>query len=404
METQTQTETPVDVSASSNIDLELDTALSKSFASHIKSEAPKEAPPIQENKEVKNEKEIKPVEQAQDKPKATEPTEDAKPLLTAEEIEKINPKDKGAWGAVKNANKRAHSMLEQRDVEIQKLKATLAEKSSNAQKELEAIKKEKTELEKYRAMVDIQADPEFVSKYDQPIEKAVTGIKGMLSEMGVSADIVGQIDFNNTKLLEEIVGHVSKNRDEFVARKLKRKIEEYLDLSDKRGETLQEQQKNYKETLENRKKESFAKASEGEGRMIRHLELKASEKGQDGNPLIPFLSKIQPKEGATPIEVQQSENHNNMVDAMNKKLQSVLKMKEPEDQAEIAIAAVASHYFVAENKALKEELRKAKEELSKISVASTETTTRKPASAVRNGNGEILDTESAVSNFFGRTR
>lgn len=390
-----------------NIDAELDAALGKSFAGVVDT-------PIVENNDKPNVVEPPAVpkvqpESKQDKPelkveKVEKPVEE-KPLPTQEEIEKINEKDKGAWGAIKNANKRAHSMIEQKDAEIAKLKSVIAEKGSETQKEIEAIKKEKAELEKYRAMVDIQADPEFVSKFDQPIEKAVTGIKDMIKSLGVTQETVDSIDFKDPARLEQVIDLISQNKDRFTASKIERKIKDYLDLADKRNETLEEQKKNYKDHLEQRKKEAFAKGSEIEGRMLKHLELKTTEKNKEGKPLIPFLNKIDPKENATQAEIDQVKNHNTMVEDLSGKLQSVLKMREPEQQAEIALAAVASHYLMAQLKVTTEELRKAKEELGKIAVVSSETTTRKPNNPTgRNGNSEPIDTDTALNQHFAGRR
>lgn len=382
-----------------DIDAELDSALSQSFTDPInnpvindppkqvveKNEAPK--PIVEEKSEPKSENKNKPIE-------------NEKPILTAEEVDKIDQKDKGSWGAIKNANKRAHAMIQQKDDEITKLKSTLAEKGSASQKELDAIKAEKAELEKYRAMVDIQADPEFISKYDQPIEKAVIGIKDMIKGLGVSQETVDSIDFKDPARLEQVIDLISQNKDRFTASKIERKIKDYLELADKRLETMEDQKKNYKETLEKRKKELFAKESEGEGRMIKHLELKIKEK-KDGKPLFDFLNKIEPKENATQAEIDQVKNHNDMADDLVNKIQAVTKMREPEQQAEIAISAVLSHYLLAKLKATEEQLRKKTEEISKIAAVTTETPTRKPNNPTgRNGNSEPLETDQALANYF----
>lgn len=389
-----------------NIDAELDAALGKTFSGMVDKPEPVD-PPKQVVPANEPSKEPAPViEQNKPELKVEEKKVEAeKPLPTQEEIEKINEKDKGAWGAIKNANKRAHSMIEQKDAEITKLKAAIAEKSSATQKEIEALKAENEENKKYKAMIDLEADPEFVSKYDQPIEKAVTGIKDMIKGLGVSQETVDSIDFKDPARLEKVIDLISQNKDRFTASKIERKIKDYLDLADKRSETLEDQKKNYKDHLEKRKKESFVKESETEGRMIKHLELKTTEKNKDGKPLIPFLNKIDPKENATQAEIDQVKNHNNMVDDLSGKVREVLKMKEPEQQAEIAIAAVTSHYLLAQLRVTTEELRKAKEELGKIAVVSSETTTRKPNNpSGRNGSSEPLDTDSALNQHFAGRR
>lgn len=389
-------------------DAELDAALAKSFGSKDVEEA--QVQTTNEDKEPRNLDSVHespksaPIQDANDvvKSKEQKPVEQEKPILSEEDTDKLKPTDKGAWGSLKTANKTAHRMIEQRDSEINKLKALVAEKSSLSQKEMDALKAEKADLEKYRAMVDIQADPEFISKYDQPIEKSITGIKELIKSLGVTQATVDDLDFNNPKRMEECIDLIAQNADLFTASKIERKIKDYLDLKDKRDETLKEQQKNFKDTLESKKKESFAKQSESEGRMIKHLESQVAAKDKDGKPSISFLNKMEIRDGALQGEIDQAKNHNALVDQMNAKIQEVFKMKDPEQQAEIAIAAVASHWFSAQNKALTEKVAKLEAQLNKVASINSENPSRKPVSPSRNGNHELPDAESAVNQYFSR--
>lgn len=389
-----------------DIDAELDAALSKNFSKQIEQpvEKPveKAAQPVESKKaEVKQEK-VKHEEVKAESKKDSKPAEIEKPLLTPEEVEKMDPKRQDGWTAIKNSNKRAHSMIEQRDSEIKKLKETLAEKSTVSQKELEALRAEKVELEKYRAMIDIQADPEFISKYDKPVSDAISGIKEMIKSMNVSQETVDAIDFNDPRRLEQIVEIISQNKDRFTAGKIERKMREYLDLADKRNETLENQKKNFKETLEAKKKEMFAKGAEAEGRMMKHLELKSVEKDKDGKPMIPFLNRLEVPENAQQAEIDQINNHNGLVDLMTKKLQEVSKMNEPEHRAEINIAAVGAHYFKSLATSALARVKALEEELGKVASVSSETPTRKPNNPTgRNGRNseEIMDTDQALASF-----
>lgn len=395
-----------------NIDAELDAALSQNFA--------KKTEPVAE-KIVEKEPEAKQIEKPSDAvksepksnnkadPKKTDkPVENEKPILTPDEVEKMDPKKQDGWTAIKNSNKRAHSMIEQRDSEIKKFKETIAEKMAAHQKEVEDLRSKNSELEKYRAMIDIQADPEFISKFDKPVDDARSAIKEMIKSMNVSQETVDAIDFNDPKRLEEIVEIVSQNKDRFTAGKIERKMREYLDLADKRNETLDNQKKNFKETLEAKKKESFAKGAESEGRMLKHMEQEATRKDKDGNPMIPFLNRIEVKEGATQAEIDQANNHNGLVDLMTRKLQEVSKMNEPEHRAEINIAAVGAHYFKSLATTALARVKALEEELSKVSSVSSETPTRKPNNPTgRNGRNsdELMDIDQSLNaHFSGRGR
>lgn len=386
-----------------NFDEELDAHLNKSFESHI----PKQnEAKIEEPKKV----EVKTKETIEDKPeskievkKSDKPVEIEKPLLTPDEVDKMEPKKQDAWTALKNNNKRSLRALEAKEAEIAKLKAIVAERGQMSQKELDALKAENGELAKYRAMIDIQADPEFLSKFDQPIEKTVDSLKVMLREMNVSDELINQIDFTNTKLMDDIINNVGEHRDKFIARKLQRKVEELVDLNDKRNETLAEQKEKYKETLEARKKQAFEKDTEAEGRALRHLEAVANSKDKEGKSLFPFLNRIEPKETATQPEIDQINSHNRMVEMMQQKVQQAYKMQKPEERMEVAVAAAAAHYLSAQLRAITSKYQSLEAEIKKISAINSETEKSKPVAIKRNSNGAILDTDEALAAHFGRS-
>jgi hypothetical protein len=392
-----------------HIDSELDAALSKSFGtfgtpnpvpSQSQSKEPVQSAP-QEKEPVKTGE--FPIEENRSEAKpSNEPKQNEAPKQTLSEDKNIpdpesigDPSNKASaatkegWSALKNNYKKAHRLVQDKDEEISKLKAVIAEKATGSQKELEEFKSKISELEKYRAMVDIQADPEFVSKFDQPIEKGKNEIKGLIQKMGVSSQVVDAINFSSPEKLQEIIDIIAQNKDRFTANKIERKVRDFLDLNDKRDEALEEQKNNYKETLEKKKKESFAKDSEAEGRMLKHIESKSGEKDKDGNPMIPFLTKKTVSPTAPQGEIDSINNHNALVDAMQSKLKELVAMKSPEEQAEKNIAAVSAHWFAARVKALSNENQKLKEELKKVSVVSSESVSKKPVTPTngRNPNG-----------------
>lgn len=389
-----------------NLESELDAALRTSFPNNdIPNESKPNEPPKEEVKtEVKDQPRVEEKsEPKKDNKSQDKPVEVEKPLLTIDEVDKIEPKKQDAWTALKNNNKRSLRLIEQKEAEISRLKAVVAEKGALSQKEVEALKLENGELAKYRAMIDIQADPEFLSKFDQPIEKNVSSIKDMIKGMNVSDDIINQIDFTNTKLMAEIITHVGENRDQFAARKLQRKVDELLELTDKRDETLSEQKEKYKETLEARKKQTFEKDVESEGRALKRLEGIVAAKDQAGNPAFPFLFKKEAKDGATQPEMDQINGHNKMVDLMNQKVQQAYKMNTPEERMEVSVAAAGAHYLSALLKAETSKRKAIEAELQKISAVNSETEKTKTPSIKRNGSGnDNLDLDVALNNAFNR--
>lgn len=395
---------PVQSASNSNVMVEdsdpsLDLALEKMFNNNPSPEVKPIEKPIEQPKEKPVESKAENVE----KPNKIEDPKDALP--DPEKIGDRAPKSSNeGWLTLKNNYKRAHKTISDRDQEIVKLKSSLSERGEATTKEVEDLKKQIQELTGFRAMVDIQADPDFVSKFDAPFNKNIENIKSGLMELDVKEEIVNSIDFEDPARLKHLLGLVVNNKDTYrpdqvyAYQKLKAKIEDAIDLSEKRDVNISEQKTKYKEYLENKKKESFTKTAETEGRVIKRLETVAKN--------IPFLNKQTPKEGATEAEIQQVDRHNQMVEGMSNKVQQVLKeMDSPEGKVNASVASVAAHYFQALVKDRDSKIASLQEELKKISNVNSETEKTKSPMGIRkssNGNGEIKDVDSALGEFFSR--
>lgn len=388
---------PVQSQSISNIiddgDPSLDIALNKMFNREPTPDEkpPKPVEPPEPTKEKAPEVKVEDV-QKQDKP------DDSKDqIIDPDKIDNSPSKRQEGWTTLKNNLKRSNKIAEEAKQEVAKLKSLLSERGQTTNKEVEDLKKQVEELSAFRAMVDIQADPEFVSKYDAPIEKNIEGIDKMLEEMGVGPEVRKKIDYSNTKLMEDIINHVGEHKDKFTARKLERKVQDLLDLSEKRDETIIEHKSKHKEYLENKKKESFTKSAETEGRIIKRLESVAKN--------ISFLNKMAAKEGATEAESLQIDKHNQMVDAMSQRVQQVLAMKTPEEEVDKAVAAVGAHFLNTQLQAANAKIASLQEEIKKISNVSSETDKTKPVNTPKrssNGNGEVMDLDTALAERFGR--
>lgn len=388
-----------DLKEAPNLDNELDDALSKAFT-----EKHEEPPPVKKTSEEKKSENVEPkanVKEDGEKPKQQGELPDPEAIEANAPGKSSQSKD--GWNALRGNYKKARELLTQREEQDKKTKAAFAEKEASHTKKVQELEGQLKELSKYRTMVDIQADPEFVSKYDQPIQKAQGSIKEMLISLQVNKEVVDQVDFTNTKLMDEIIGHVGEHRDKITARKLQRKVEEMVDLMDKRQETLSSQKSNYQEFIEAKKKEAFSKSAEDEGRSYRHLEAIAALKDKSGNINFPFLNKVSPSEGASQPEIEKVNNHNKIVDLMTQKVNSALKLSTPEEKAELAVAAVASHFYIAQLKAAIKKIENLEGELQKISKVNSEGEDPKPNPTPRNGNKEV-DLDTALENHFSRSR
>lgn len=384
-----------------DLERELDDALSKQFSGVTQNVTAKS----NEEKQKPIENKIESNSTQSDPKKLDKPIQEDKPLPKPESLEKEAPKKQDGWTSLKNNYTRAHKVIETKDAEITKLKSALAEKGTVTTKEVETLKAENEDLRKFRAMVDIQADPEFVSTYDEPIKKSIASIKEMLMAMNINQKDIDNLkphDFTDTQFMHKVVSQFEESGDSFKARKIQRKVEELLDLSDKRNETLIEHKDNHKKYIEDKKKETFTQTAENEGKIIQRLQFISKMKDKDEREMFPFLNKIEPKENSTQPEIDQMNTHNRLVDLMGQKLQQALSAKTPEDKADVAVSAVASHYLSSQLRVAVSKIASLQQELQKISAVGTETVSKKPAAPSRNGNGQELTIDDALSEHFTR--
>lgn len=406
------------------LDAELDAALSSAFKSqsgNLPPPAPAanvQPPKVDPPKEIPNPK--KEVEPAPKKEEAVKKNETAKKEKAVEKapatIESISddtgdkvPADQAAWNALRGKNKAARAMLEEREEKIKKLETALAEKGQHTSKEVEQLKEKIEELSKYRSKTDLETDPEFISKFDAPITERVESMKAKLKEWAISDDVISKIDFTNKQTLGALAKAIRANEasigSEFDVEEFMTNAKEIIDLNKKRNLALDEHGKNYKQILEEKKKQAFAQNAENEGRAFNALKQIASSKDKDGNVIFPFLNRLTAKDGATPAETADIESHNKFVGSIYANIEEELKSNDPERKAKLAVAAAASIYLQSQVKVLRQKLQATEEELKKVAASGNETERRKVPSgnAPRNGNRESnLDVDAALDAHFSR--
>lgn len=376
---------------------QLDNDLSKLFDSPgtEATSNPKEVQKTDDNDRVPN-------EAKKEEPKAEKQDTDKLPEPEKAEIDDSKPKNKEGWKVLRESHAKAKKIIEEKDAELAKMKAALAEKGQLTSQESEALKKEIEDLKSYRAMVDVQADPEFISKFDEPITKRTEQIHKMLKEWGVAEEIIQKIDYTDAGLLDKISDSIAENKDKISAKKFLRFAEEINELYDKKNEHLDEYKKNYKNILEAKKKESFAKQAESEGRMTKRLEAIAQMKNEHGELRFEFLVDKVAKDPTNAAEVAQVEQHNKVYSAIREQVTAMARAETPEEKMEVAVAAGYAKLADAKLRAALKKVESLQAELSKVSKVSSETpkTQRNRVAPASQSNGESnLDLDQALSQF-----
>lgn len=313
------------------------------------------------------------------------------------------PKNIGAkmmegWNHLKKNNTRAWNALSRATDENKKLKAALAERATMSGKELEDLKKQNAELQGIRAIVDYQHDPEFINTYEAPASNVKEQMVGMLKHLNVRDDVVNSIDFTDPGTITRVAKVIEERVDSITANRFLKRGEELVDLNEKREKAISEHRVKHKEFWENRRKQAVNSSMEEEARMIKRMEDVSALKDEKGHPQYPFIATLEVPPTASKSEIAQIEAHNKMAGAMREKLNKVIKMKTPEERAEIAVAAVAASYINTKLNEAKARIKSLEETLKKYNDVSSERGGTSPAPAPKTGGS--IELEDALNNAF----
>ena len=194
------------------------------------------------------------------------------------------------------------------------------------------------ELKKFRQTFDIKNDPEFKSKYAQPIESAKNNIYSILKKHGASEDVITSI---------EKAGGPDKINDEFWrnpafqnlpltdAEKLKRNLVDVSDLRDKQEQEIQYAAENAEQILEQREQEK----GQWYEKTIQEIDHSLDEITKD----LPWARFAEAPANATPEQMQQVQAHNERVADLASKFESALWPTTAQERTNVAAAAVFSH-------------------------------------------------------------
>ena len=194
------------------------------------------------------------------------------------------------------------------------------------------------ELKKFRQTFDIKNDPEFKSKYAQPIESAKNNIYGILRKHGAAEDVIASI---------EKAGGPDKINDEFWrnpafqnlpltdAEKLKRNLVDVADLRDKQEQEIQYAAENAEQILQQREMEK----GQWYEKTIQEIDQNLDEITKD----LPWARFAEAPANATPEQLQQVQAHNARVADLATKFESALWPTTAQERTNVAAAAVFSH-------------------------------------------------------------
>ncbi len=285
-------------------------------------------------------------------------------ILAIEQPRNLSEKNQNNWRKLQETA----SVYKKQAEEAQVLRQKLAEAESRPSQ----TPPDYDELRKFRQIFDIKNDPEFKSKYVEPINNASEAIYSIMKKHGASDEVIENI---------KNAGGPDKVSDEWWqqnaigklpltdAERLKRGLIDIYDLKDKQQKEIEYAAEHAEEILEQRKNQSIESYKRDTESIYSHIEEVTKE--------IPWARYQEIPENAPPEQVEAAKKHNAVVAELEHKFQTALWPTDAKSRANIAASAVLSDVLSnqlrqdqARMAQMAEQLRALSEENSRLKGAS----------------------------------
>lgn len=325
----------------------------------------KAKPPAEEGK-------VPPVDPKKAKAAPVPPKTDAKDPEAIKPPAKLSKEGQEGWGALKEVAKHNHALVQQKEAKIQELQKIIASKSETSAAEVKKLQDELTELRGFRAQLDYQFDPEFKKQFGAPMEKLESGLRKMLTSLGVKDDVMRTLKFTDENQMARVAKSLEENVNAITADRFRSRVRDYIDLSERKAEFLEDFRVNHEKFRTQREQELQQKQVESQSVQLKHVNEIVQQKDEQGRYKIPFLLKYEPDPDATPEQVKAIEAHNAQADEYRKTLDRVMATVDPKERAEAAVAAVAAKFLSVQLREAQRQNAELQEQLKKYNKVSTE--------------------------------
>ena len=264
-------------------------------------------------------------------PVVQEPKVEIDPEIAAiEQPRNLSEKNQSNWRKLQETA----STYKQQAAEAEILRQRLAEAEGNRTE----TPQDYDELKKFRAIFDIKNDPEFKSKYVQPIQNAKESVYNILRKHGANDEVI--------KSIEQAGGPTSVaddfwRQDAFSklpltdSERLKRGLVDVSDLQEKQEAEIANAAEHADEILVQRETAN----KEWYGNEIQQIDKTIDEITKE----LPWARYAEPAPNATPEQLIQIQKHNETVSGLAQKFESALWPTTAQERANVAASAVFSH-------------------------------------------------------------
>jgi hypothetical protein len=198
------------------------------------------------------------------------------------------------------------------------------------------------ELKKFKQIFDIKNDPEFQSKYTQPIESAKQTIYNTMKKHGATDEVIASIekaggpDKIDDKWWQQTLNKLPMTDQE----RIKRGLIDVSDLKEKQEGEIAHAAEHAEEILAQRQNQSKEWYQQETAQINEYVENITKE--------VPWARYQQFKGDETPEQAEKIKAHNNAVADLQQKFNSALWPQNAADRAAVAAAAVLSHQLTSQ--------------------------------------------------------
>lgn len=195
------------------------------------------------------------------------------------------------------------------------------------------------DLRKFRAVFDIQSDPDFQNKYDVPINQAKSNIYSILKHHGASDELLQSIEAQggpdkvDQAWWQTTLGKLPMTD----AERVKRNIVDVADLSEKRVGEIMQSASNAEQYYRSRDEALVERFTQQEEESLNYIQEQIKAQNADW-----ALPKEIPS-GATPEQRKAIESHNAQAAQLEQMFMGAMYPQTPQARADVAAAAAMSH-------------------------------------------------------------
>lgn len=272
-----------------------------------------------------------PAEQTAPIESAPAPSEIDPEIAAIEQPRNLSEKNQSNWRRLQETA----SVYKKQAQEAEALRQQLAERESNP-----PTPPDYEELRKFRAIFDIQSDPDFQKKYDEPINAAKHNIYALLKKNGAADAVVESIEKSGGP--DKIdsswwVNNIISKLPLADAERVKKSLVDVTDLQERRVSEIQKSAENASQYYQEREAAAQNWFQTEQEQIYKHIETRIrAEKAEWA-----MMKEI--PAGATPEQIKAIRSHNKSVEQLQSTFDSALWPKTAQERADVAAAAAMSH-------------------------------------------------------------